>query len=68
MRFLADVDGRVFGDSVSIKSGTKSHLGELGIVVRSGYRYVGACTEVLGSTHLGVEKEEVEAMCTQHIC
>ena len=46
----AEVDGRVVGNSeVTVKSGAQSHVGELGIVIESGYRDVGIGSEMIGA-------------------
>ena len=44
----AEVDGRVVGNSeVTLKSGAQSHVGELGIIIKSGYRDVGIGGEMI---------------------
>ncbi len=45
---VAEVDGRVVANSeVNIGRGARSHVGELGIGIRSGYRDVGIGTEIM---------------------
>ncbi len=44
----AEVDGHVVGNSeVTLKTGAQSHVGELGIVIESGYRDIGIGTEMI---------------------
>jgi RimJ/RimL family protein N-acetyltransferase len=45
----AEVDGRLVGNSeVTVKRGAQSHVGELGIVIKSDYRDAGIGTEMMG--------------------
>ena len=44
----AEVDGHVVGNSeVTLKSGAQSHVGELGIIIKTGYRDGGIGTEMI---------------------
>jgi RimJ/RimL family protein N-acetyltransferase len=45
---VAEVDGHVASNGeVTVKSGAQSHVGELGIVIKSGYRDVGIGSEMI---------------------
>jgi len=54
---VAEVDGKVVANSeIGIKKGYSSHVGEIGIAIRQGYREVGIGTEMLRALIVQAEK------------
>ena len=63
LNLVAEVDGKVIANSdLDMKSGYSSHVGEIGIAIRGGYRNIGIGTEMLKTLIAQAEKKELRIL------
>lgn len=60
IQLVADVDGMIVGNAEVVKlSGRESHVGKLGVSVRSGYRRIGIASKLIETLIRQAKKEKL---------